>query len=189
MCLRLPLVRPRGSRLAPHGAKSSIYPSVSGPLSALFARPAARSPTWATPNRREGRHVRNGPPGSPRACDRRVPRTLRRPKRAVVCSRTRGRVNAKRRPGSTRDSGAIREGRLVGAPVVTQDGAARRRGRSQSSRRLVPRARNFPPPLSENDPMHCQSMIYPITYTLSVGCLPITNRGGPRRRTVIFHIL
>jgi hypothetical protein len=48
---------------------------------------------------------------------------------------------------------------------------------------------NFSPVLSENDPIHCQSMIYPTTYTLFVGCHPITHLGGPRHRTVIFQVL
>ena len=109
----------------------------------------------------------------------RLQRAFRRPGRAVVCSRTPGRVNAMdrveapARRGENRSRGDASRGRPGG-------GCFRPSGRMLPPRGIWSRG------LSEYAPIHCQSMIYPTTYTLSVGCRPIALRYGARHRAAIF---
>ena len=76
-----------------------------------------------------------------------------------------------------RDAGASPGGRppLAREPATVRSGDAGAPGRCG---RRLPVYGNSSPGLSEKPPIHCQSMSYKKTYTLSVGQRPISQRSG-----------
>ena len=80
-------------------------------------------------------------------------------------------------PGRPGTEGRARGGRppLAREPATVRSGDAGAPGRCG---RRLPVCGNSSPGLSEKPPIHCQSMSYTKTYTLSVGQRPISQRSG-----------